>query len=398
MAFLTQFIRRPQRLWVRRFNFQVHLWVGILLSLYLIMIGITGSILVFRTELEKSLNPWHNLRVTEPFTDITAVVDNVRAAYPKARLISVSTPTSSNPTFLAIVQSSDRERREVRIGIHPVTAVVLGEFPPANSWISVIQRLHVNLLIGIRGRQANGVAAAFLILLNVTGMVIWWPGLRCWTRALKVDFRRHWRRVNFDLHRAAGFWTLSIASFWAISGIYFGFPSQTVKIIDRISPIITAKAPLVTVSPERNPAQPDLRAVVAQARALDPGTTLKGIAFPFNRRAPLLIFMNRRNAPGYDYADTLFFNPYQGRHLATWRYGVNRSFGDWLLWLQTPLHFGTDWGLGIKILWALLGLAIPLLTVTGAVMYWNRALRRKWKQLRLGAGRRYRPDGEAFSS
>jgi uncharacterized iron-regulated membrane protein len=40
-----------------------------------------------------------------------------------------------------------------------------------------------------------------------------------------------------------------------------------------------------------------------------------------------------------------------------------------------PLHFGTLWGLGPKILWAFLGMSLPTLTVTGLLMYWNRKLR-----------------------
>jgi len=39
--FLRQFVHRPQRLWMRQFNFQVHLWVGLILSLYMIVIGVT---------------------------------------------------------------------------------------------------------------------------------------------------------------------------------------------------------------------------------------------------------------------------------------------------------------------------------------------------------------------
>ena len=38
MNFFRQFLHRPQRLWVRQLNFQVHLWVGIILSLYMIVI------------------------------------------------------------------------------------------------------------------------------------------------------------------------------------------------------------------------------------------------------------------------------------------------------------------------------------------------------------------------
>jgi uncharacterized iron-regulated membrane protein len=382
--FLRQFVHRPQRLWVRQFNFQVHLWVGIILSLYMIVIGVTGAILVFRAELESlsGLNPWHSIKAAEPFADITTVIDNVKAAYPKGQIISVFTPTEGEPTFVALVQSIGWSRTEIRVAAHPATGAVLGEFPRNDSWLRVVTRLHETLLIGAVGRRVNGVGAAFLLLLNITGLVVWWPGIQSWVRALIVDFRRTWRRINFDLHRSVGFWTLAISSFWAISGIYFGWPAQTFAWVQKISPIVAVRPPLVSVQPQRNAAPPDLHALISQASLIDHGASLMGIAFPSTRRAPLRILMRRRPGPGYEYADNLFFDPYDGKYLAIWRYGINQTLGDWFIWLQIPLHFGTYWGTGVKVLWALAGLAIALLTITGALMYWNRALRRKWKHLR----------------
>jgi uncharacterized iron-regulated membrane protein len=92
--------------------------------------------------------------------------------------------------------------------------------------------------------------------------------------------------------------------------------------------------------------------------------------------------MRRRNTPGYEYVDTVYFNPFSGEYISTWRYGVNQSLGDSLIWWQVPLHFGTYWGLGVKVVWCAAGLAIPVLAVTGLLMYWNRALRKRWKTLR----------------
>ncbi len=89
--------------------------------------------------------------------------------------------------------------------------------------------------------------------------------------------------------------------------------------------------------------------------------------------------MRRGNSVGREYVDTVYFNPYSGDYISTWRYGVNQSLGDWIIWSQVPLHFGTYWGLGVKLVWAAAGLAIPLLAITGLLMYWNRALRRRWK-------------------
>jgi uncharacterized iron-regulated membrane protein len=384
MNLFGRFLRRPQGVWLRQANFQVHLWVGIILALYMILIGVTGSILVLREELEtlSGLRPWHDLQVTGPSADIVNVIQNIRTAYPRARLISVLAPTETDPIFVAHIQGGGRGPGALNVAAHPTTGQILGPLPRRRSWISVLRDLHITLLIGITGRQTNGVLAGFLLLLNITGMVVWWPGLKSWTRALTVDFRRTWRRVNFDLHRAVGFWTLGIVTLWAISGVYFGFPSQTFAFINRLSPIVTARPPLLGVPPQNNVVPPDLHALIAQAQLLDPGTTLKGIGFPGNRRAPLQIYMRRGKGIGFEYADTLYFNPYDGTYLTTWKYGVNQSLGDWFIWSQIPLHFGTFWGWGVKILWVLMGLSIPLLTVTGALMYWNRYLRRKWKHLR----------------
>ncbi len=51
MGFFQSFVRRPQQVALRRLNFVIHLWVGIVLAIYLIVIGVTGSILVFQSEM-----------------------------------------------------------------------------------------------------------------------------------------------------------------------------------------------------------------------------------------------------------------------------------------------------------------------------------------------------------
>jgi uncharacterized iron-regulated membrane protein len=383
LGFLQRYLRRPQQLFARRLNFQVHLWVGIILTLYFVVIGVTGSILVFRPELERlcGLKPWQEIRAGTPVADLAAVVDNLKIAYPHHRIVSVDTPSEEDATFVALL--AGRGGR-IKVACRPADGKVLGEFPRVRNWMEIIQELHISLLDPRRGqgRMINGIGAAFLLVLNVTGIVVWWPGIRNWKRALKVDFARNWRRINFDLHSAAGFWTILIASFWAVSAIYFGWPRQVFEFVNSLSPIVSARPPAINVTPEGDPAEPDLRSLVQQARTIDPGRQLAGVAFPYSRRAPLAILMRRRNSPGDEYVDTVYFNPYNGGYISTWRYGVNQSLGDSVIWWQVPLHFGTYWGLGVKIIWAAAGLAMPLLAITGVLMYWNRALRRKWKKLR----------------
>ncbi len=355
------------------------MFVGIVAGLYLSIMGVTGSLLVFRPELNALHLPkqWRALRTSSPVNP-GAVVARLHADYPAVRIVSLEAPSAFNPTFVATLSGAGR----TVVACDPTTGVVLGPVPPAAAWLTFVRRLHETLLIGGSGRTWNGVGAALLLLLAATGLGNWWPGVRNWRRALRVGLRFGWRRINFDLHRAAGFWALLLLTSWAVSGIYFAWTRPVFALVNSWSPIVSARPPAVVATPSPNASPPDLNALIARASAIDPGTRWSGIFFPFSNRAPLEIIMRRTGGTGREYEDTVYFNPYTGEHLATWRYGVNESLGDWFVWLQIPLHFGTSWGLPIQVIWAAAGLVLPLLAITGLVMYWNRVLRHRLKRWR----------------
>jgi uncharacterized iron-regulated membrane protein len=47
----ARWLHQPQRVWLRKIGFQIHLWSGICVGLYVFLISITGSVLVYRNEL-----------------------------------------------------------------------------------------------------------------------------------------------------------------------------------------------------------------------------------------------------------------------------------------------------------------------------------------------------------
>jgi uncharacterized iron-regulated membrane protein len=341
------------------------------------IIGITGSLLVFRQELGALNLPqqWRDTRTSTPASAST-VIARLHTAYPGVRIVSLTAPTAFNPTFVATLGGASR----LSVVCDPTTGEVLGPVPPPVAWLAFVRRLHETLLIRGTGRVWNGVGGASLLFLAATGLVNWWPGVRNWRRALTVNFRLGWRRINFDLHSAAGFWALLLIASWAATGIYFAWPQQLTRLVNSWSPVVSARPPSITVKPVAGVAEPDLDALIARAAVVDPGTTWRGIFFPYARQAPLQIIMLRPDGDGREYEDTVYFDPYSGEHLATWRYGVNESLGDWFIWLQVPLHFGTSWGLLVKMIWAIVGLVLPLLAITGLVMYWNRVLRHRLKR------------------
>jgi uncharacterized iron-regulated membrane protein len=167
MGPLAGFVRHPQTVWVRRALFQVHLWVGLATGVYIFVISLSGSLIVFRRELDRALCP---------------------------------------PTL--IVTPSGRR--------------VLSLCEPA--YISWVAEFHDHLCAGRTGLLINGLGAAAVIAMCVTGAVIWWPGRSRWRRSLTLHRGVTGRRFVWDLHSALGFWLLLLIIMWAATAIYFAFP------------------------------------------------------------------------------------------------------------------------------------------------------------------------------
>ena len=90
--------------------------------------------------------------------------------------------------------------------------------------ISTLIELHADLLAGPTGRKVNGIGAFAVLLSALTGLLVWWPGIRRWRRSLTVRRGTGWKRLTWDLHSAVGIWTLAFTIVFAVSGIYLSFP------------------------------------------------------------------------------------------------------------------------------------------------------------------------------
>jgi uncharacterized iron-regulated membrane protein len=377
------YLDRPQLLWWRKAIFQIHLWVGIVLCLYMLVIGVTGSILVFESELEHASHSrlWRasNPLPSQQPADLPSVVATVMKSYPGQKITAAYLPDRPGDNFEVFVHHGDRFRY---VFIDANTGRIVGEIDPGHSWLIWIIDLHFRLLGGKVGEILNGIGAAFLLLLCATGAVVWWAGLKHRTRGLKVNLSRSWRRINFDLHSAIGFWTLLILSMWAFSGVYFVWPKPIESFVNRFSSVASANPPKFVVPPRDDTHWIDLHQMIEQAKQSSPDARFAGAFFPNSNKNALTLLMARGELRNFTQMDYVYFEPATGKELALWHRGVNNTWGGALIFWLSPLHFGYDWGLAIKILWATLGCALPLLSITGVIMYWNRSLSRKWRHLR----------------
>jgi uncharacterized iron-regulated membrane protein len=372
VSFLRNLVHNPRKLFLRKAAFQVHLWAGILLSVYVVIIALTGSILVFEDELTSTTLPAGlSAYDATQVAPIPAVMEQFRRSYPGARVNDIDTPWPVIPAYRLSAVNADghafnlvADARTASLHTQPQT------------WVNWVYDLHVFLLLGsAHGEQVNGIGAAVLLLLCVTGLVLWWQGLRNWARALNIDLRRGWRRINFDAHHAIGFWTLLLVLWWSISGVYFGFYKQFVPAVDALSHLQGMVSPPLPMPLSTGPQRATLAQVLAAAQQASPRGRLFSISNPSLRETLAYAQMDLRAPADFSHRDIVAIDTTNARILTVWHYGQNHSAGDWFLWSMHPLHFGTVWGMGFKVAWFLLGISLAILSATGILMYWNRYLR-----------------------
>ena len=310
-------------------------------------------------------------RTSGSLSDPVAVMESVQRAYPDSRVSGVEAPTTARPTYLAYAASGDRC---VTLLLDPVSAQLLGEVPE-QSFVRTLQDLHFDLLGGSRGRLVNGVGALGLLGMCVTGLVIWWPGVATWRRGFAVDLRRSWKRVAWEFHSAVGIWTVTLISMWALTGVHFAFPSPFRSAVNAISPLTVAVTPMSNPTGAAFAVRPSWGELIARAQQRIPDLHVQRVVTPSSATGAFLVMFSRdRPGPADEHLTSVYLDQYTGDVLNKSPRAA-RSAGDIVMDWVAPLHVGSFGGTGVRVAWLILGLAPPLLFVTGFIMWWSRVVR-----------------------
>lgn len=329
MALVEQLVRRPQGVWLRKAIFQIHLWTGIAVGLYVVAISVSGSFLFFRSIVNEATPGRRVVAGSGPLLTRDQLIEAAKRAYPGYAPTDISQGTRPGREVEITLERGTRRKNRI---FDPYTGRDLGESVPYMLRVmSFMLDLHVNLLVGPTGRVVNGILAILLTLLAVSGAVIWWPGIANWRRSLTINLQAGWKRINWDLHSAVGFWTFAFFFMWSFTGVYLIFPAPFDALINRFAPLDYYRL----VSQDSEPSLPGMIPAVTLVRVADVAPPVKG-----KRRRPR----------------------------------IHYSAGDQVIRALFGMHFGNFAGVKIRILWAALGLMPPLLFITGALMWWNRKL------------------------
>jgi len=217
---------------LRRVWMWLHRWLGLILFVALVVLGLSGSALVWDAEFEALLHP-ARFEVTKapatlpPSTYVQAAVD----ALPAGDTISAVQlpPPSGGPVLVGGSPDLDAGRLigpppRHRVWLDPTTARVAATSDGAKDLLWFAHAIHGHFAIpGHLPRVIIGWMGWAMLVSCISGLWIWWPRNNNVVKGLR------WRRspsfLN-NLHHQVGIWIVIPLAIVSLSGAYIVFPKS----------------------------------------------------------------------------------------------------------------------------------------------------------------------------
>jgi uncharacterized iron-regulated membrane protein len=234
----------------RPFWVRLHRWAGLAMTISLVVVGLTGAMLAFLSELNHIVTP----RLFPPPRDCVALdpaslIERTPVGS-GARILGVSLDEPGVAIVIGEVAQAASSEGSGQYGIFldPCTGEKLGERRDVafvDGWdtlLPFIYKLHYALALGSVGVWVQGIAALIWTLDCFWAFYLTFPlprqssedgPRRSWWVRWKPSWRIKWSgspyRVNFDLHRAGGLWFYPLFLIFGWSSVMFNLNAQVYR-------------------------------------------------------------------------------------------------------------------------------------------------------------------------
>lgn len=351
--------------------YRIHLWLGIGLGLYWVMLGVTGTLLVFGRELDRYLNPELLTVVPGPARQpVSAILASFERSHPGVPVTNLGFPTRVDDVYT--VRVGPTQPSQLRVYLDPYTARVVGERNLANSLYGFLVSLHYTLYLGPAGRVLNGWGSLLMLVAFASGIWLWWPAApvsaAIWKARLSVRSDAGTSRFLYDLHNATGVYSLVFALIFTLTALEFAFPNQVRPMLHALGGSTITAASGLRQLPDTGGPQ-DVDALVAIADRAAPGQ-LFGLEVPQSVAGEIHV---TKSLDAYDYTRARVEITVDTRtgDVRSIHDSRTESLGDALIRWCVPLHYGIWGGMATKVLYFLLGL-LPVVSFITGFWKWRR--------------------------
>jgi uncharacterized iron-regulated membrane protein len=355
--------------------FQLHSWFGVVAGAFMILIGITGSMLVFTDEINDTL--YESYATVSPdgsrhtYDELIAAL---RKEFPEGSVLRLTATENETHAYTAIVALGNER---FYVYQNPYTGVVTGKTEVHSRFTNWLIRLHFTLLARPWGDAVVAVVGLLFVLLSLTGLWIQRKSLFSvyrhairWTSGVKV--------ASHDLHLLFGSASVVFCFVLAVSGFYMmlytldgeWWTKQFAAANERNAQSSKPSEKKIAV-----PSRLSADSLVMVSQQLLSDFTPRSVVLPQQPKQPYRVLGYTESANPFYHEQSSYVN-FDSSGTAIKVFDMREApLTEKASTILTALHFGQFGGVFIKIIYALGGFTPALLSITGFVLWWKRRRR-----------------------
>ena len=370
---------------LRRFNYRQlfwkwHLYAGWFGGPLLMLISLTGAILVFGPELDTAMRPdlWKitppSATTSRPLVSDQAMLDLLRTKYPQESVVLYRQNQFPDQPYQFLMLGKSRS------GIHDVwvnqyTGQIVGERLRETSLVRIAEQLHRRLLTGETGATIIEFITGWGIVLSITGVFLWWPKtLKTLQHGLTLSFQGSGYKINWRLHNTLGAWAAIFILLMSVTGMVYSTYSGELyrRLMDWTGASQNPFNKPAKSIPVQNGVPVSLDPLLEFVRANVPAGTPLSVRMPRGPDASFVISTLQELRPEWQNRTSIrfwTFDQFTGQQLETASWHDLHPLMK-LKMVSLGIHYGSIFGLPTRIIALVVCLIVPILTVTGYLIWW----------------------------
>ena len=394
-----------QRLLNKETWLKIHFYLALIAGFFFALIGLTGSISLYRTGLDELLNP--QLVIGQPLgkrqslDKIMAAVQTVHPGHSGAWTLEMP---SSPHGMITVWYDKPRETffelyAPLMVSVNPYTAEVVASRFWGQTTATWLLDLHTQLRLDRFGWNAVAILGVLLIVSIGSGVYLWWPGVKKIRAALAAlvkggSFlssgkklalnqaslstisrslsRIGLMRIAFGLHRLVGLFSAPLLVLLALTGLHLSHPSplETLTGASGMAHGETGRNLISTAQPNNHPV--GLEEAEFVARAPFPRAELRRVATPAGDSGIYRINLRQGNEINRRHPYTTVWVDRWSGQIKELRDPSEFTWSEKAIAWIWPLHSGEAFGATGRLLWFFAGMSLPALYLSGLLRWMQR--------------------------
>ena len=385
----------------KKWTGKLHLWLGLSVGLIIFIVSITGTLFVFKDEVEnftrKEVIYHKEVNIAQkqvlPIRSLEKMVDEqVKEKY---KIHWVNIPIDKKMTYQFYWYEHNINAwnyfEEFPIYksayVNPYTGKVLKVFDEKNGFFQIVKCIHWSFLLKQDwGKYVVGIPVIIFVIMLISGIILWWPKNKAAAKqrfSFKWKNIKSWKRKNYDLHNILGFYVSIFALIFSITGLFYAF-----FVVQTMMYFIFSggKTEYPDFSNIKNKAPIEARTETTLDRVISTVHTKYPSSYGFSidlghphmddHEHPNFSVFVKHLSYSYHKNSSLIFDENSGELLHTYNH-EDKNFGEKTVAANYDIHVGSILGLPTKIIAFIVSLICASLPLTGFLIWWGRRKKRK---------------------